>query len=186
MGGMFSLESFDRPEVAETGPSEAYQDGYAAGFAAATDVAARAEDGLKNDLVQMLSDMTFTYREAQQDVMQSLAGLIEELVQTVLPVCVGLGTARKIADLIMARYTENLGETISVHVHPSQHEPVTRATTDIAAQVTIIGDATLSPHAAWIGQGGVDIHVDLDGCLADITEIVGFLYQDSQRNSANG
>lgn len=183
---MFNLESFDMPEVADTGPSEAYHDGYAAGFAAATEAADRAEDRLRNDLVQAVSDMTFTYREAQQDVMQSLAGLIEMLVETVLPACVSLGSARQIADVVMARYTANRDDMILVHVNPLQERPVAQATADIAARVKIVGDATLSPHAAWIGQGGADAYVDLDGCLADVTEILSSLFHESQRNSANG
>ena len=173
MGGMFNLEAFDSPEVADTGPSEAYHDGYAAGFAAATEAADRAEDRLRNDPVQAVSHMPFTYREAQPDVLQILAGL-------------SLGSARQIADVVMARYKANRDDMILVHVNPLQERPVAQATADIAARVKIISDATLSPHAAWIGQAGADAYVDLDGCLADITEILSSLFHESQRNSANG
>ncbi|WP_322891183.1 MULTISPECIES: hypothetical protein [unclassified Yoonia] len=186
MGGVVSLESFDMPPVADPGLNEAYQDGYEAGFAAATDAANVAADRLRSDLVQTLSDMAFTYREAQQDVMESLTGLIEALVETVLPSCVDLGIARQIADLVVDHQTANQGETIVVHVHPSQQHPVAQATADIAARVTIVADPTLSPHAAWVGQAGVDTHLDMDRCLSDIRQILGLINHDNHRSSANG
>ncbi|MBR2573316.1 MAG: hypothetical protein IKE14_03195 [Loktanella sp.] len=186
MGGVFNLESFDMAEIPDPGPSEDYHDGYAAGFAAATDAANADADRLNHDLVQTLSDMNFTYREAQQDVMESLGGLIQALIETILPTCADLGVARQIADLVMAQHSENQAEAIVVHVHPDQQRPVQDATADIAPRVTILADPTLSPHAAWIGQAGMDRSFDLDRCLADIRQILASLYPDTQRNNANG
>jgi flagellar biosynthesis/type III secretory pathway protein FliH len=186
MAGVINLESFDVDEITDLGPHQDYDDGYAAGFAAATDAANLAADNLSHDLVQALSDMTFTYREAQQDVMESLRSLIEALVETILPTCASLGVAGQIADIVMARHMENQTETIMVHVHPDQQHAVQDATADIAPRVTILVDPTLSPHAAWIGQAGMNSFFDIDRCLADIRQILGSLYQDTQRNNANG
>lgn len=186
MGSVVNLESFDMQQTADNGPTAAYQDGYDAGYAAATEAANYAADQLRSDLVQTLSDMTFTYREAQQDVMASFASLIQTLVETVLPTCVDLGLARQIADLVMDRQAANHGETVVVHVHPSQQHPVAQATADIAARITIMADATLSPHAAWIGNAGGDTYLDMDICLAEIAELLSSLHHDNQRNSANG
>jgi flagellar assembly protein FliH len=186
MGSIVNLESFDMDQIADPGPSQDYDDGYAAGVAAATEAANAAADSLSQDLVQALSDMVFTYREAQQDVMESLRSLIAALVETVLPTCADLGVARQIADLVMDRHLENQTDTITVHVHPDQQRPVQQATAEIAARVTILADPTLTPHAAWIGQAGMDNSLDLDRCLAEIRQILASLYQDTHRNEANG
>ncbi|WP_019955531.1 hypothetical protein [Yoonia vestfoldensis] len=186
MRGSFSLESFDMTKVADPGPSQDYHDGYAAGFEAATDAANADADRLSQDLVQSLTDMTFTYREAQRDVMESYGSLVTALVDFVLPQCVKLGITQQIADLVMARHAADQGDAIIVHVHPAQLRPVREATAAIGARVSVVADATLTPHAAWIGQAAGDTYLDMDRCLADIAQILSSLQHQNHRISENG
>jgi flagellar assembly protein FliH len=181
-----TLESFDPAEMADEGPSPDYQDGYRAGFTAATDAANDAADRLSHDLVQTLTDMTFTYREAQQDVMESLAVLVSALVDSVLPHCVAAGMTRQIADLILVRHSADQGKGITVHVHPSQLRAVRDATAEIGDIVIISPDPSLTPHTAWIGQGGVATFLDMDGHLAEIDTVLSNLIDCEKRIMRNG
>ncbi len=180
------LESFDMAEVADPGPNPDYENGYAAGFADATTVAAAADERLRQDLVQALTDMTFTYREAQQDIMESLRGLITALIQSILPHCITESVTRQIVDLVLATQTATSSKTITVHVHPDQLCAVQGATAEIGEIVTVMTDASLTPNAAWIGQAGAETYLDMDQLLAEISAILTSLTDYDQRKIQNG
>lgn len=180
------LESFDPADMADPGPNRDYDDGYTAGFAAATAAADAADQRLRQDLVQTLTDMTFTYREAQQDVMDSLRGLIMALVETILPHCIAKSVTPRIVDLVIARHQANPALAITLHVHPDQLRAVQAATAEISEIVTVAMDASLTPNAAWIGQADSETYLDMDQLLTDITSAMSNLTDYDQRIIQNG
>lgn len=186
MAGLLNLEAFDAAELSDTGPSEEYHKGYAAGHNAGYDAACAQADALRRDLAQTLMDISFTYNEARHDVLSSLAVLVTALTDTILPHCVAQGFARQVADLVLTRFTPGAEDGICIHVHPDQVTALQSVTDAIPGGVAVIADPTLPPHAAWIGQGQVETYLDMDAHLARISELLSNISPIDQRNTANG
>lgn len=166
------LESFGDDQLEEAAANAEYENGYTAGYEAAQQAAAQEADRLTAELVQALSDMSFTYSEARQDFILSLGNLVTALTSSVLPHCVASGFAGQVADLIMQTFASQNNAAIRVNVHPEQVAALTAATDQISALVSVVGDPRLTRHMAWIGQDGTEIQVDMDRHLTEITDLL--------------
>jgi flagellar biosynthesis/type III secretory pathway protein FliH len=186
MRKFLALEEFDTADDTDQSCDQTFQDGFTAGYLAGQSAAQSAAEQLTQELVQSLTDTAFTYQEARHDVITSLAAVLAAVAAQVLPHCVAQGFDQQIAQLIHQRITENSPVPMLVHVHPSQVAALRKAIMPIAATVQVTADASLTPHAAWIGQAGSELHLDMDQLLADISDILANLTDQPDRSVENG
>ena len=186
MQAMLALESFADDPPPDPGLAAAYDAGFRAGVAQGRQDAMQEGTGLQAELVQNLSDLAFTYQEARQDIMQSLDPLVRALIHSVLPHCVKTGFADQIADLVLRTCGPDCDQALTVHVHPDQCAAVTAATLPIASLVHVCEDPCLTPQAAWIGQAGAEIQIDMDRHLAAITALLANLSASENRITPHG
>lgn len=181
-----SLEAFDLIDTADPGPNADYENGYAAGLVAGQQAAQVKSDHLRHELVQSLTDISFTYHAARHEILSSLRPLVTALSETILPHCVAQGFAGQLADLIVTRFDCGISDAICVHVHPDQRASLQNVTATMTGTVTVKADATLTLHAAWIGQGQAETYLDMDRHLAAISDLLSNIPATDQRITANG
>lgn len=181
-----SLEAFDA-DLAEdllNNPAvqQAYDDGYAAGLAAA----AQNQSAISAELVQHIADLEFSYNEARGDILRTLSPLFAQVVETLLPHCVARGFATELSAFLYQAATTDLPDAISITVHPDQRAAVAAELLDYNTDISVVEDPTLGRNAAWITQGIRESYLDLDALLSQITEILSTIDLTEPRIEAHG
>ncbi|MEJ6403202.1 hypothetical protein [Yoonia sp. 2307UL14-13] len=169
MSGL-ALESFEAA-LNDDGHGPDFNQGYAEGFAAG-EAAAKADGAILDDrLVQNVADLSFTYLAARMQIFKSLEPLFDAIAERLLPHCVQTGFPKQIAHMLLQNADAALPPA-TLHLHPDTVSAVVAAVKDVPLDIKIATDPHLTPHAAWIGQAGQEVRIDMDRALADIKEIL--------------
>jgi len=186
MSQTLSLESFDGGLVQDDQPGTAFNLGFEDGFAAG-EAAAKANAAALNDtLVQAVADAEFTFAEARGQVLRSLAPLFAAVVDKVLPHCIATGFAGHLADLLIQAAADDLGAQLELHVHPENTEAVEAALADLPNAVIVLPDKSLTPHAAWIKRSNGDTLLDADALLSEICAALSTIQHPADRTQSHG
>ncbi|MDX8352886.1 hypothetical protein [Cognatiyoonia sp. IB215182] len=183
MTQLLALESFDDIEVADAVESGSFQDGYDEGHAAGLETARAEQAALTEECVQVLNAIDFTYVEARRQMLDALQPFLQDLAEKVLPHCVANGFASQIAALISDAVEQSAGAALTLHVHPAQRSAIAKAAETTAANIMVVSDPNLSPHAAWVENAGSEAFLDMDGLLASIAEILSAINITDDRNA---
>ncbi len=186
MSQILSLESFEvalgNDDVASADYNQGYQDGLAAGAAAAQAEAAVLDEAF----VHALSDIDFTYAEARRQILQSLGPLFATLVDHVLPHCIETGFASQISDVLQKAATADATAPITLHVHPDTYDAVAARLADMNVQLNLKTDPSLSPHATWVQHGDGETLLDADKLLVEISDLFGIVLNEDDRIKPHG
>jgi len=183
MPQLLALESFDQAETAEVVESGSFQEGYDEGYAAGLETARAEQAALTEECVQALNAIDFTYVEARRQMLDALRPFLQDLAEKVLPHCVANGFASQITALISDAVEQSAGAALTLHVHPTQQAAIAQAAETTAANIMVLSDPKLSPHAAWVKNAGSEAFLDMDGLLASIAGILGAINITDDRNA---
>jgi flagellar biosynthesis/type III secretory pathway protein FliH len=184
-----ALEAFDEvlpgafPEAppVPAGPSAEWVMGHAAGLAeglAAGQARAEAASAtLSAELAQALGDAAFGFAEARAQVLGSLRPLVRAVLDALLPEAAALSLAPRVAEAVLEAASLDSAAPVRVCVHPSRLEAV-RACLPANGPFALRADARLGPHAAEIGTRAEETALDLDACLAALTEALAPLLDE--------
>jgi flagellar assembly protein FliH len=174
-------------EDLETLRLEAFENGYKAGWD--DSLKAQAEDAMRirDDFARNLQDLSFTYHEAHSHVMQSVTGLLEDIVALVLPEAM-----RKTLGL---RVVEQLTEM--AEIAGAQEVEIVSAPSDLLLiqsfleaeagfPVTATADDTLAEGQVFLRMSGQERQIDLDPVIAGIRDAVETLLQETERSVRHG
>ncbi len=186
MAHVLSLESFEDALTESSGPSADFDQGYQEGLAAGVATVQAETEALSAAFVQTMSDIDFTYAEARGQILASLSPLLTLITEKVLPHCVAAGFTGQLSALLMDAAAADTAANIELHVHPAQQAAVEAAMQALPTKVTVIGDATVSEHAAWIAQGRSETRLDADRLLARIDEILRAIQHIEDRTDTYG
>jgi len=181
-----SLESFDAPAKTETSDDAIYQAGFLAGIAEAERRAEGDQTTLRAGLVQAVSDLQFTYVEAQTDFLASLRPLMAAIPKSVLPACVEAAFCAQITDLLSEAANGLAGHRMAITVHPSAFQSVQAALAENAAPVALDQDPTLSPNAIWVGRSDSESMIDLDALSHSIQDVLSAITVIDAKRERNG
>lgn len=194
-----ALESFDEAAPQVSAVDLAYQEGFAAGQAAAEAAAADDQLALRAQLVQAINDLEFTYGEARGEMTRAMRPLLRLMIAQILPHLASRGFADELAELIHSHARAGDQGQLSVVVHPSQRAALAAAMAaapgKTADTIAWGEDPALDRHAAWVGHAQGELMINLDQLLAEIDAILAPendprtdtpLTDDSQKGDANG
>lgn len=189
MGRLLILEPFDKPvEVTEVETiSQDWHDGHAAGFAAGQAVLESHENRLREDIVQAILDLNFTYAEARTQVLASLAPLLNRVVSQVLPALSREMTLPHIVEMMMDAARRDSAAPMDVHVHPDVLPAL--QTVWPAAPGTVIrlaADPALAPGQALMRHQETETLLDLDGVLHRVRDIFATLTAETTERPHHG
>ncbi len=188
------LEAFDTPlppspDAEPTGPPPEWLDGYAAGFEAGlAQGKAEAEahaTHLSQELAQSLQDMTFGYAEAREQVLLSLRPLFRLLGERLLPAMVVEGLGSWIAEALLEAARADTEQPLTVELHPTRIEAV-RACLPPGLPAILRENPALGPGAARLLRADRESELDLDTCLAVLSEALSALLDDTALKVSHG
>ena len=175
MPATLHLEAFDMsPAHAPATPkAEAvvatYEDGYAAGLAAAEEGFAQDQLTLKEALVATLQEASIGYEAARTELLGAVQPLHEALVSALLPELLAPGLILHLRDLIAEACARDLPETVTIRVPAGQADILRAATADSTAQdIAFVEDPSLGTSAVRVSGPEHDTTLDLDAALAAI------------------
>jgi flagellar assembly protein FliH len=189
MGRLLILEPFDKPvEVTDDHTiSQDWHDGHAAGFAAGQAVMERQQDRLREDVVQAVLDMNFTFAEARTQVLKSLAPLLDRVVSQLLPAMSRDVTVPRIVEMMLAAAQLDSRAPMAIHVHPTVLAGLHAAwPAGAATAVTLIPDPGLSPGQALMQHNETETLLDPEGVLLRVREIFATLTAETTERPHHG
>ncbi|GGE47271.1 flagellar biosynthesis protein [Primorskyibacter flagellatus] len=193
------LEDFGQPPASPVTPQamteesletlrlEAFENGYKAGW----DDSLKAQDGeatrIRDDFARNLQDLSFTYHEAHSHVMQSVTGLLEDIVALVLPEAM----RQTLGPRVVEQLTEMAGtagaQEVEIVSAPADL-PLIRSflEADAGFPVTATADDTLAEGQVFLRMSGQERQIDLDPVIAGIREAVETQLQETERSVRHG
>lgn len=190
MARSLALEAFDvvpKPVEPPPGPSEDWKSGHAAGVADGLAKAGSHQAVLTDAVVQAISDMTFTYAEARAQVLSSLQPLFAAMMSRLLP-----DIARAV---LLPHVVELLGEAaradsrmpIAIAVHPSLRGGIDHALGRMAGPgPLLLSDPYITPGQVILRHGVTETALDLDGLVAELTEVLAAILDPSATEARHG
>jgi hypothetical protein len=147
---------------------EAYEAGYLAGQAAATEGFMEEQAKLSSALIEAIEDARLTNEAARRGVMKSLAPFVEALFATVAPALAEQGLAAEIARLTAAAVDAAPGARARVRCAPEVAPVVGRLLAEQRLAADVEEAPELLPREAQVAWDQGFDHLDLDGCIDQI------------------
>ncbi len=174
-------------ESLETLRLEAFENGYKAGWDDSLKAQDREATRIRDDFARNLQDLSFTYHEAHSHVMQSVTGLLEDIVALVLPEAM----RQTLGPRVVEQLTEMAGtagaQEVEIVSAPADL-PLIRSflEADAGFPVTATADDTLAEGQVFLRMSGQERQIDLDPVIAGIREAVETQLQETERSVRHG
>lgn len=136
---------------AQDGPTP-YDEGYQAGWDDAQRVAEERIAKMRDEVAQTIADLSFTYAEAEAQVLGKVQPLFVGIAQKLIPMTGDTQFWIAVSDYLASVAAHDLRKGLSLALHPDMIET---ARSTLGAQVQdfeIHADPTLPRHAAWIAH----------------------------------
>ncbi len=156
-----------------------FEQGYSAGWEDAIAAQAKNTHVASETFAKNLSDLSFTYQEAVQNVTAALVPFLQALADTLVPDALEAGLAQRIAtDLAQAVDVENAAE-VTVRCSPARHPLISVAVpAALEMPVKIVADPALPTDAVSLTFATSERHIDLSELTAHIRQsIEAFAFQ---------
>lgn len=166
---------------------EAFESGFKAGWDDAIKAQTTESAQMSSALSQHLQDLSFTYHEASNQMLDAVSPLLNEMVSVLLPemarATIGLHIVEKLKE--MAKEIGSVEVRIAVS---SEHVAVVNEllAEDFSFPVSVVEDDTLASEQADIRFGSTEKQIDLGDLVASVTEAVAGFAHDNRRKLANG
>lgn len=196
MGISHLLESFDTQAdtattavpLSEVGLEESKLEAFEAGYKAGWDDAIKSQSDdktrISQDFAQNLQQISFSYHEAQAEILRSLKPVLEQVVGVLLPEIAN----SKFGSRLLAEVTKltdlHARPDVEVVVCP-ENRPALEAI--LAARnitsIKLSGEDSLGTGQAYIRLDGTEQHIDLDDAVNEIRAAVEGFYQQLENEA---
>lgn len=165
----------------------AFEKGYSAGW----DDAVQAQDveaaRFRSDLGQNLQELSFTYHEARQHLLEALRPLLIDMAAKVLP-----AIARQTLGQIVAEQLTPLAEAltsapITIVANPDSLPQIREVLADRASLPLVFAEeASLGEGQVYLKFAETETRIDLDGVITLITEAINTYFRANQQEQEHG
>lgn len=181
---LLQLETFSPLGATETSASQetakliakAYRDGHAKGFQQGADESARehaeVQDQLRGQLIEALRDDAMEQHAAQTAAVASLLPVIDAMVNTLAPALAEAGFAEQLTTHLRTALDHRPNLRPVLHCAPEAAATLQAALTDWPVASEVVEDNRLTPLEAKLHWDDGFDHIDLDRCLAEMTESI--------------
>lgn len=164
----------------------AFDEGMAAGRAAAL---AEAEGALlrrEQDLAQNLQALSFTFHEARAHVLGSLRPLLESVVVPLLPAIAYETLPALVAEALAPLAEEQADAPARLSHHPDARDAVRRLIAQGTLPLNLHEDATLPPGAVHLQLGKAEARIDPVRATQDITAAIRGFFELTEQDRRHG
>lgn len=149
------------PEINETEIEEQKLASYETGYSAGWDDAVTAKDNevtkISSELASSLEDLSFTFHEAQSQLLETLDPMFKVLTSAVLPDAMAASFGHHIVDQLTDMAKSQADQPINIVVSPGEGAAVRALLTrSFSVPVTVREDVGLSAGQAYLKVGGVE------------------------------
>ncbi|MCI5100792.1 ABC transporter ATP-binding protein [Phaeobacter italicus] len=149
------------PEINEAEIEEQKLASYETGYSAGWDDAVTAKDNevtkISSELASSLEDLSFTFHEAQSQLLETLDPMFKVLTSAVLPDAMAASFGHHIVDQLTDMAKSQADQPINIVVSPGEGAAVRALLTrSFSVPVTVREDVGLSAGQAYLKVGGVE------------------------------
>lgn len=149
------------PEINEAEIEEQKLASYETGYSAGWDDAVTAKDNevtkISSELANSLEDLSFTFHEAQSQLLETLDPMFKVLTSAVLPDAMAASFGHHIVDQLTDMAKSQADQPINIVVSPGEGAAVRALLTrSFSVPVTVREDVGLSAGQAYLKVGGVE------------------------------
>ncbi|UWQ28669.1 ABC transporter ATP-binding protein [Leisingera sp. M523] len=172
-------------ELIEEQRLASFENGYSAGWDDAVTAKDQESSRISAELANSLEDLSFTYHEAQSQLLDSLDPMFKVLTSAVLPDAMAASFGHHIVDQLADMAKGQTDQPMQIVVAPGEAAPVRSLLPDnFSVPVTVQEDSVLSPGQAYLRIGSTECEINCDALLESIQDsIEAFTYhakEDSQ------
>lgn len=182
------LERFDAPNNAAPEPLPVTeQDGYAAGYEAGKQDEQARQDTLKAEVIEKLTDMSFVYAEAKQDVLASITPLIQTLADKLLPELTADVARVHLVDCLQKAAQSDVDQPMKLQAAQSDLEALKASLPeDLPMKVSVEPKEGLLPGECLITAPSGETTLNATQLIENIREILSGMTQQTKRTAQNG
>lgn len=175
MASTLLLETFSDGKNDANAPQHAaqltvtYEDGFAAGLAAAEDSFSSQQDVLRRELVTAVREAICDVDAIRAEVLAAVRPLHDAILSVLLPEVIAPALHSQLRTLVAEAASEDLASPLTVLVPPGQADALEIAVADIqAAGITFQEDHTLPTNAVRVATPKRETALDLDAAMSAI------------------
>jgi flagellar assembly protein FliH len=165
---------------------EAFEQGYQAGWE--DSAKAHAEEGLRinQELMTTMQDWSFTFRDAQTQLLASLKPLFQQISDTLLPALAEAGKPHLLAEQLTALAQQNLGETIKMQLSSDDLPALERhLKNDQSFAVSMSADPSVNPGEFRISVGSEERIVDINQVISSVQDALEAMTSTLERTGTH-
>ncbi len=148
---------------------QAFEDGYSAGWSDAAKAYTEDRSHATMAIAATISDMAFTFQEAQSAMISALAPFIHKIVDTVLPEIARKSIGLRVCELLLSSVTDQPPYEVIVSGHANTLEAVRRALPEVMPlTIRLLADPTLVDGQVVLRIGSREQEVNLNDLLSRI------------------
>lgn len=174
------------PEPVSTGPTpeelealrtEAYEQGYQAGWDDAVNAQSEDKTRIGAEFARNLQDLGFTFHEAKSHVMKTLEPLLSEMVTKVLPNLVSETLGQTIIEELIP-FAEEASDAVVQIVVASGCKGSIEAIIDTSLTIPleIIEEPSLADGQVYLRMGELEKKIDMDSAIERIGDAISSIY----------
>ncbi|KIC10352.1 ABC transporter ATP-binding protein [Leisingera sp. ANG-M1] len=172
-------------EVIEEQRLESFEKGYSAGWDDAVTAKDQETSRISAELANSLEDLSFTYHEAQSQLLDSLDPMFKVLTSAILPDAMAASFGHHIVDQLAELAKGQTDQPMRIVVSPGEGATVRNLLPEnFSVPVTVQEDGALTPGQAYLRIGSSECEINCDALLESIQDsIEAFTYhakEDSQ------
>lgn len=166
---------------------EAFEQGYQAGWEDSAKAHAEDHTRVSNELTEALQQMSFTFVEAQTQVLQSLRPLFQQIAETVLPQLGDVSLPLLVSEQLSTLAAEHLGETLVVAVSEADRPSIEAVAKDFGGgTIQIKTKPALVRGQVEISNKTQERSIDLHQVIAELTDAIEAFGNETERTSRHG
>ena len=176
----------NREDDAATLIAQAFQDGHAKGFAQGCEESARehadTQEQLRSQLIEVIKDHEQDHAQAQRGVITSLLPLVDNMVKTLAPNLAASGFMHELHEHLQAAIDSRPSAVPVITCAPELVSEIQAAFATWSGAFEVRGDNRMTPLEAQIRWDDGFDHIDLDRCLAELTQSIARFQQSLDIN----
>ena len=165
----------------------AFEKGYSAGW----DDAVEAQDveaaRFRSDLGQNLQELSFTYHEARQHLLEALRPLLVDMAAKVLPAIAQQTLGQIVAEQLTPLAESLTSAPITIVANPGSLPQIREVLADRSSLPLVFAEeASLGEGQVYLKFAETETRIDLDGVIALITEAINTYFRANQQEQEHG
>jgi flagellar assembly protein FliH len=165
---------------------EAFENGYKAGWEDSVRAQSAEQESVSTDFARNLQDLSFTYHEAQTQVLTAMRPLLEQVIATVLPELAQQTLGLRIMEELGEIAKTQANQEVEVVVAPANAAAIKALLQKNAGlKIKIVEEPTMGEGQVFLRFAKSEIEIDLDAVLTGIRQAVDGFFHESKKDVVN-